>query len=181
MTPSRRHLLRWSALLPLSSLLPVAGCGFQPVYMPTASGKAGPASRELAAIAVPVIPERQGQVLRQALQERFADDSGTTPLQYDLAVVFSVSNDSIAIQGDNLATRARVIGRASFTLMTRGNPPTRVTGGSARAVDAYNYIDEQFFAADMENTAVVKRVAEALADQITVQLAMYFRKRAAAG
>ncbi len=174
MNPSRRRLLRLSALLPL------AGCGFQPVYMPTASGKAGPASRELAAIAVSTIPERQGQLLRQALQDRFADDSGTTPLQYDLSVSFSVSNDQIAIQSDDIATRARVIGSATFTLMSRTSPPKRVTGGSARSVDAYNYIDTQFFAADMENTAVTKRVAEAVADQIAIQLAAFFRKQAAA-
>ena len=57
-------------------LPPVAGCGFQPVYMPTASGKAGVAQRELASVYVPIIPERPGQLLRQALQERFGNDSG---------------------------------------------------------------------------------------------------------
>ena len=55
--------------------------------MPTASGKAGVAQRELAAVYVAIIPERPGQVLRQALQERFGDDSGT-PAAYDLAVIF---------------------------------------------------------------------------------------------
>ena len=41
-----------------------------------------------------------------------------------------------------------------------------------------NNLDSQIFAADLENEAIQKRLAEALADQITLQLAAYFRKRA---
>ena len=57
-------------LLVLAAGASLSGCGFQPVYMPTASGKAGVAQRELAAIQVDLIPDRPGQVLRQALQDR---------------------------------------------------------------------------------------------------------------
>ncbi len=57
-------------LLVLAAGTSLSGCGFQPVYMPTASGKAGVAQRELAAIQVNLIPDRPGQVLRQALQAR---------------------------------------------------------------------------------------------------------------
>jgi hypothetical protein len=46
-------------------------------------------------------------------------------------------------------------------------------------VDAYNIFDTQYFAADLENDAVQRRLATALAEQITLQLATYFRKRAA--
>jgi LPS-assembly lipoprotein len=161
------------------TLLPLAGCGFQPVYMSTASGKAGPAARELAAISVRPIPDRQGQILRQALQERFHDDDGT-PLLYDLGVNFTVSGDAIGIRTDNIATRVRVIGTARYVLVTKDADGKQVTSGSARATDDYNIIDEQYFAADLENQAVLKRVAELLADQVAIQLATFFRKRAAA-
>ena len=60
---TRRQSLTWAARTSLS------GCGFQPVYMPTASGKAGVAQRELAAVHVDLIPYRPGQLLRQALQD----------------------------------------------------------------------------------------------------------------
>ncbi|MDQ2801372.1 MAG: hypothetical protein M3Y41_01300, partial [Pseudomonadota bacterium] len=66
MSLPRRNLLKL-ALVP--ALVPLAGCGFQPVYMPTASGSAGPARRELAAVNVQIIPDRPGQLLRQALQQ----------------------------------------------------------------------------------------------------------------
>lgn len=171
MSVRRRRLLLTAALLPL------AGCGFQPVYMPTASGKPGPAARELAAINVPIIPDRSGQLLRQALQERFANDSGALR-QYDLLVAFTISSDAIAVRTDNLATRARLIGTATFVLTAQDPAHTRLTSGSARSVDAYNALDQQYFAADLSAEALTKRIAEALADQITIQLAAYFRKRA---
>ncbi len=60
---------RGFAALGLAGLL--AGCGFRPVYAPAAGGAAGPAAVGLSEINVPVIPERFGQLIRQALQDRF--------------------------------------------------------------------------------------------------------------
>jgi LPS-assembly lipoprotein len=157
--------------------LSLAGCGFQPVYMPTASGKAGPAQRELAAVYVKIIPERPGQLLRQALQERFRDDSGT-PANYDLAVTFSIVGEGIAIETNDIATRLRLTGTASYTLNDRSPKATRLTSGSAHAMDAVNVFDSQYFAADLETEAKQKSIAEACADQITNQLATWFRARA---
>jgi hypothetical protein len=45
--------------------------------------------------------------------------------------------------------------------------------------DGYNVIDQQYFALDMEQEATYRRVMEALADQITQQLAIYFDRQAA--
>jgi LPS-assembly lipoprotein len=171
MTLPRRRLLLAPALLPLT------GCGFHPVYMPTASGMAGPAARELAQVDVALIPERSGQLLRQALQERFADDGGT-PLQYDLRATFSISGDAIDIQTDSISTRVRMTGSATFVLLTKEVPPKRLTSGRARAVDSFNIFSQQYFAADMSSEALTRRIAEALADQITTQIAGYFRKAA---
>ena len=159
--------------------LALSGCGFQPVYMPTATGKAGVAQRELAAIHVNLIPDRPGQELRQALQQRLELSGGDIKQRYDLQVGFSVSGEGIAIQDDNTATRVRLIGTALWTLTAQDSARTRLSHGFAKAVDAMNILDSQYFAADLENEAVQKRIAESLADQITIQLAAYFRKRAA--
>jgi LPS-assembly lipoprotein len=171
---TRRQMLRLGACASLS------GCGFQPVYMPTASGRAGPAERDLAAIQVDLIPERPGQLLRQALQERFEGAAGSGPRRYDLAVAFWISGEGIAIQPDTIATRVRLIGNANWTLLAQDPGRTKLSSGSAKAVDAINILDTQYFAADLENEAVQRRLAEAVADQITLQLAVFFRKRAVA-
>ncbi len=170
---SRRHFLR----LGVAFALPLAGCGFHPVYMPTASGGPGPAASELAAVNVPVIPERPGQLLRQALQERFHNDSGT-PSGYDLRVVFTISGEGIAISPQDITTRVRLTGNANWTLRKRDAQQTALTSGRARSLDGLNVFDSQYFAADLETEAVQKRIAENLADQITTQLAIWFRQRA---
>jgi hypothetical protein len=156
----------------------LAGCGFQPVYMPTASGKAGVAQRELSTVFVRIIPERPGQVLRQALQKRFADDSGTPP-QYDLQVRFSVAGEGIGVITGDISTRVRLIGNASYTLLAHDAAQTVLTSGDARAVDGLNIFDEQYFASTLETEVVQTRIADNVADQIATQLAIWFRKRAA--
>ena len=157
----------------------LTGCGFQPVYMPTASGNAGVAQRELAAIHVAIIPDRPGQLLRQALQARFEGAGGAAAQRYELRVGFGIIGDAIAIRPDTNPTRIRETGMANWTLVAQDPARSTVTSGSATAVDAYNLIDAQYFASDLENAAVQRRLAEALADQITMQLSVYFRRHAA--
>jgi LPS-assembly lipoprotein len=170
----RRYLLALAAGAALS------GCGFQPVYMPAASGADGSAQRELAAIQVALISDRPGQLLRQALQDRLEMGGSGGARRYDLTVAYWIAAEGIAVQSDNTATRIRETGNASWTLAAQDSGRTRLTSGFAKAIDALNIFDTQYFAADLENEALQKRIAEALADQITMQLAVYFRKRAAA-
>lgn len=167
---------RWVCLGSLGVVL--GGCGFQPVYMPTASGKAGVAQRDLASVYVAIIPDRPGQLLRQALQERFNNDSGT-PAAYDLSVTFNVVGEGIAIETDNIATRVRLTGNATWTLLGHDAKRTPLTSGSARVLDGLNVFDSQYFAADLETEARQQRIAENLATQIATQLAIWFRQQAA--
>jgi hypothetical protein len=158
--------------------LALSGCGFHPVYMPTASGKPGVAQRDLSSVFVEIIPERPGQLLRQALQERFDDDSGT-PSAYNLHVTFSVAGEGIGIEVNNIATRVRLTGNASWTLLGHDDKHTVLTSGNARAIDGVNIFDSQYFAADLELEAEQKRIAENIASQIAIQLASWFRQQAA--
>jgi LPS-assembly lipoprotein len=171
----RRHLFA------LCSGMSLSACGFQPVYMPTASGNAGVAQRDLAAVQVALIPDRPGQLLRQALQDRFELTNSGVARRYNLIVVYWISGEGIAVLQNSTVTRIRSIGNANWSLTSQDPARTVLTTGSARSVDAINIIDTQYFAGDLENEAVQKRLANAIADQITLQLATYFRRRAAAG
>lgn len=162
----------------LGSLMALSGCGFQPLYMPTASDRAGVAQRGLASVYVEIIPERPGQILRQALQERFGDDSGT-PAAYDLSVSFGVGGEGIAIEANNLATRLRLTGSATYTLLARDPKRTPLTSGTVRAFDGVNIFDSQYFAADLEIEAKQQSMAENIATQIATQVAVWFRQQAA--
>ena len=163
---SRRGLLGFG----LAALLP--GCGFRPVYM--ASGdNAGP-SADLAAVDVLPMYERPGQVLRLALQERLASD-GDKPHKYDLNVSFWISGEAIGVLNFSQYTRVRLIGHAAWKLRGRDPKQTTLTEGSARAMDGYDQFGVQYFAADMDNEFVQRRIAGQVADQIAQSLALWFR------
>lgn len=162
----------------LAATLPA--CGFSPVYASRGNGETGPAEAGLAAIAVGPLPERSGQLLRQALQARFDRGANGIQRRYDLAVAFALGADAIGIQQDNSVTRIRYVGSALWSLTAQDTQRSTLTSGSARAVDGYNIIDQQFFASDLESDVVQRRLANAIADQITIQLATYFKRRALA-
>jgi LPS-assembly lipoprotein len=168
------------ALLTLAAAATLMGCGFQPVYMPTASGQAGPAARDLAAVYVTPLGERPGMLLRQALQDRLEGTGDSVARRYDLSVSFWLTGEGLGIQPDTTATRVRLVGHADWVLSAKDPGHSRLTSGSARAADAMNLIDSQFFALDLESEIIQRRFADQLADQITLQVASYFRRRAAA-
>lgn len=172
-TIGRRGLLT-ALLAPLA--LPLSGCGFQPIYMPTASGKPGVAERELAAVNVTLIPDRPGQLLRQALQQRMASDGGGQK-RYDLRVSYWIAGEGVSVLTDNSATRLRLTGNANWVLVAADPSQARLTEGSARTIDAMNIFNQQFFALDMQNDVVQRRIAEQVAEQIATQLALWFRQR----
>ncbi len=134
----------------------------------------------MAAINVGIIPDRPGQLLRQALQERFGSDSGAVASRYNLAVGYSIAGEGIAVFSDTTPTRIRFIAHATWNLTTEPPRSVAVTSGSARTFDAMNLLDQQYFAADMETEVVQRRLAGAVADQIAMQLAIFFRRRASA-
>ncbi len=157
-------------------MLLVAGCGFQPLY---AIRPAQTAS--LAAVYVNIIPNRSGQLLRQALQSRLEGAASGVAKRYTLDVGYSESIQGIGVQSDNSTTRNRDVGNAVWSLHSSDNTAIQIAGGTVRSLDGYNIIDEQFFYADLSEDAAERRLAEALADQIVQGLAAYFGTHARPG
>jgi LPS-assembly lipoprotein len=150
--------------------LALAGCGFHPLYAPQAHTQAG-----LSEIYVDVIPNRNGQLFRQALQERLQGSVEEPQQHYVLSVTYAVSGQGIGIESDNASTRNRFIGTAQWTLKKPGLFGEKITSGTARAVDGNDVIVAQFFYSDLNSETVNKRMGEALADQVVQALAIYFR------
>ena len=115
-------------------------------------------------------------MLRQALQARLEGTSGDVPKRYTLAVSFFESVQGLGVQADNSTTRTRDVGSASWTLFAADNPGVKLAGGSVRSVDGYNIIDEQFFYADLQEDQTQHRLAQTLADQIVLEMGIYFDK-----
>lgn len=174
----RRTLL--ARLFGFAGLSGLAGCGFQPAYMPTSSDDPGPAQRDMAAVFVDNIGERSGQLLRQALQERFERAGAGTARRYTLTVSYGIGGEGVGVLPNTNVTRVRVIGDAQWYLIAQDPAKTRLAAGRARAVDGYNILNQQYFFGDLSNEDAQKRLADVLADQIAIQVAAWFRGHAAA-
>ncbi len=91
------------------------------------------------------IPDRPGQLLRQALQERFEGDGGGAARRYDLTVaLLDLGRRRSRSQQDTTVTRIRLIGYATWTLIADDLAHTPITSGTARAMDCVNILDSQF-------------------------------------
>ncbi len=153
----------------------LGGCGWSPVYR--AAGPASPdVAAALAAVNVRLIPERSGQLLRNALQERLERGYGAAAPRYDLAASFALAEEGVAIAQDSTSTRIRITGTAVFTLQSHDVGQSTLLSGTARSLDGLNAIGQEFFSQDLEREAITRRIAEALADQIALQLAAYFHR-----
>ena len=126
----------------------------------------------LAAVRVANIPERTGQILRQALSRRL-DPQGLNPApRQELRVALAMENEPIGFRRDGAASRIRTSARADWRLVALGTPETQIATGRERSFDAYNIPDGQFFAADASRDAMERRLMEQLADRIVQRLAV---------
>jgi hypothetical protein len=162
---------RTALLLGLGGAL--SGCGFRPVYM--ASGKDPGASAGLAEIEVGPIYERPGQILRQALLGRLGIEPGS-PRKFDLDVKFWISGEAQGILDFTQPTRIRLVAYSTWTLSDRDTKHTKLASGADSIVDGFDFFDAQYFAQDLANEAVQRRLAEGMADRIALRLAMWFHE-----
>ena len=163
---------RWAFSAGLMMLL--AECGFRPVY-----GEGGRASAELPAVYVGVIPNRAGQLVRQAIQARLEGADSGVAKRYTLSMAYYETEQILGTQANNFATRARTVGNATWTLHPAGDPAVVLGTGTVRSVDGYNLIDEQFFYQDLSEDAVQRRLAQTVAEQVALGLCLYFDKHPA--
>jgi LPS-assembly lipoprotein len=170
----RRALLRGAAgLLALGA----AGCGFRPIHGGgAAAGADADVAADMAATRIALIPDRFGQLTRRALQQRLGQGpGGPANARWELLVGPSQSGEATGIQRDGAATRVRIIATANWTLL-RLTPRETVANGFERTLDAYNIQGVQLFAADASREAMERRLAEQLADEVALRLAMQFRR-----
>ncbi len=182
--PSRRRLLRLGGLL-AGTAVAVSGCGFRPLYGPGGGSSAVQDASAgvraiLASTEVALIPERSGQLLRRALQERLgaAGAGGTT--SHELRVSLLVANEPEGYRRDGTPSRVRSILTGNWLLQSRTTPPAVLAQGSERAFDAFDIPDNQFFAGDAARDAMNQRLIQQLADDIVLRLSIGLRGATAA-
>jgi LPS-assembly lipoprotein len=171
---------RQALLLAAGGLLGLSGCGFRPLYAPVTAEDGGSADirDDLAAVRVGNIPERSGQLLRRDLQRRFEGVRLGVPARYALQVAVTYAVEPLGYRRDGTITRLRYIATGSWTLATLSVPPRQIAVSSipARALDAFNIPDLQFFAADAARDAMEARLVDQLAEDIFRRVALELRR-----
>ena len=172
---SNRNLTLLPALLSLVGSL--SACGFTPLYGDNGNN----VQQQMNEVAVGIIPNRPGQILRQSLQDQLQVAGAPTQELYLLSVSYSINVQGIGVQEDTSATRQRFTATATWALAPIGSPSTPLTKGLASTEDALNIIDQQYFAITLESNTVNQQLADEIAAQISAQLAAYFKTHPGAG
>ena len=164
---SRRGLLAALGLAPLGAL---AGCGFEPLYGER-SGLSTRAAAQLAKDRVAPIGERNGVLLRRALEERMRPGR-ESEATYELRCGLTFGVDIQGYRRDGVPSRVRYTASSNWFLFNNRVPPILVANGVERIFDAYNIPENQFFAADASREAMERRIIELLAEDIVRRLAV---------
>lgn len=162
------------------ALFALAGCGFSPLYKGTGLQQHG-ISSELAEVYVNNIGGRYGQLLRLSLQKNLSGARSEAPQLYTLHVSSGLAEEAVDIHQDNTSGRIRGNATAHWQLFSVQQTPELLAEGTARLMDGYNAIYEQYFAQTLNEETLQARVADNLAQSVTQQLAVWFKTHHASG
>jgi LPS-assembly lipoprotein len=152
--------------------LPLAGCGFHPLYAEREEAADEPA---LAAIHVLPIRDRVGQRLELSLREALNPSGLSVEPRFSLTVSLNVARIDLGIQRDASSTRGRVDAYALFTLQDlKGS--RNLLSGSARSSSTFNILQDAYAAEVAEEDARARTVRD-LTAEIRTRLALFLRER----
>jgi LPS-assembly lipoprotein len=149
-------------------LLMLAGCGFRPLYGTHASDPyVGP---ELGSIYIAPLPDRDGQLVRNALLDAIDTKGEPSHPRYRLEITLTINEAQVALSKDETATRAQVSYAVAFTLFEGA---VRLTKGSFSRVFAYDYLNQQYSNISARED-IRRRAAQEIATEIRNRMATYF-------
>jgi len=122
-----------------AGLVALGGCGFRPLY----AERGGESDARLAAVDVPPIPDRIGQLLALNLRDGFNPTSAAVPKLYTLTVQLTTTRRDIGIRTDATATRTQFDVLAVFVL--RRNRDSKVLlAATASTTNGFDIIDNNY-------------------------------------
>ncbi len=174
--PERGGSLPRRAALSSLGLSLLAACGFEPLYGQREGSIGARAATELSKVRVAPISERNGVLLRRALEDRIRTGPESATL-YELRCGLTFGLDIQGFRQDGTPSRVRYTGTASWFLFNTTQPPRLVASGVERTIDAFNMPENQFFAADASRYAMEQRLIDQLAQDIVERLALALGSR----
>lgn len=162
--------LRLVALATCVSVL--CACGFKPLYGERIDSPA--INESLAEILIAPIPDRLGQLVRNAVSERVTPLGPPGAPLYRLEIALGVEKIDMGIRQDESVTRRTYRLNAEYRLRDYGTEKVLVTG-TAWSTTAYDVVRSDFATLVAEEDAQ-QRLAEQVAEEIRTRLALYFAR-----
>jgi LPS-assembly lipoprotein len=162
----------WRNLAVAAVLISAAGlaaCGYKPVY-----GSKGAIQQNLGQVRIGQAPNREGQVLRNALVDRVNPRGEPGAAPYNLKIEYTESQSQVAIRRDETATRANLRISVNFELRETASGVVVLKGRSRRTA-SYNIVQSDYANVVARRTAQ-RRAAELVAEDIATRLALYFNR-----
>jgi LPS-assembly lipoprotein len=159
--------------LALILVMPLTGCGWEPLY---ADLQSGPASEELRAIRVSPIAERVGQRLEMALRNSLNPTGEPTKFRYTLNTALRVALSNLGIQSQGTATLGRLDVYATFVLVD--NHGSTLLNSSLHVQNSFALNPNQYSTVVGEDDAQIRSVAE-LNQEIVARLNLFLQNRQA--
>ena len=154
-------------------MLPLAGCGFHPLYAESHREVDEPV---LAAIIVMPIADRIGQQLALSLREQFNPHGLSIEPRYRLGVTLSVARSDLGIQRDATATRGQVSVFASIVLYD-AKTWNVVYRGAAHSLSAFNVVNDAYAAQVAQDDSDFRAIHD-LAEEIRTRIAIFVQNHA---
>jgi LPS-assembly lipoprotein len=167
-----RHAAIWALLGSVAAL--TAGCGFQPLYGPTASG--APLAEVMKTVDITTVPGRVGQRVRNELIFRTTGGGYPEPPKYrlDIAIKESVMRTQINQQGDPEGEVYQLYSEYKLVRLADNQP---VLEGHSNARAAYDRLESVFADTRAERDAE-DRAARTIAEAIRTRIAAYLSTNA---
>ncbi len=170
-----KKLLSYSLLF-TAYCLPLAACGFQPMYgSHSASVEKTEAGQSMADIDIAYIEDREGQILRNELIDMIQPRGASQNPRYNLTFSkLTITDRELDLTKSSEATRAQVITTIVMNL-TDNESGELVLARSLRSISSYNILPSEF-ATNVTEEDATENALKDLARQIQLQLSLHFNR-----
>ena len=153
----------------------LSGCGFEPIY---GARQGVETTAEMASVKIDPINERVGQLLRNNLLDSLNPHGEPSQIRYRLITEVTESKQELAIRKSELATRSNMSLTARYRLYDVSRN-AYVMNRTSTVAASYNLLTNEFATLAAEANARERGVRD-LSEDITRQLALYFRSQSKA-
>lgn len=152
------------------------GCGFEPLYA-SRGDSSSDAVAHMAAVRISPIPDRAGQQLRNALQDKLTPRGKPREALYRLDISLEENRSDLVILQDATSTFAKMRIAANYILndAATGKPLTR---GRSESTTIFNIVESEFANLSAQADARARAVNQ-ISDDIRLRLGLFFRRHSA--